>query len=331
LVDQALALDRLAAPLFAGKEVVRCGSGCDFSAVLAAVRDRAPAVIVMDFAPGGAEAIAAIEAVMAEKPTPILVLYRHGAPKEEVFRALDRGALDMVEWPEHPAPAFWAELAHRISVLAQVRVVQHVRGKSRKRISASLPAVRPPFPLVAIASSLGGPKALSLLLSMLPKAFPAPVLICQHISAGFTEGLARWLGAGAELPVVEAVDASPLRPGTVYVAPSGAHLKVGEGATVKLDYGLPLRGFKPSCDALLESAAEMFKQRAVGVILTGMGRDGALGLKEIRARGGRTVAQDEASCVVFGMPREAIALGAAEEVLPLEQIAAALVRLVKEC
>ncbi len=330
-VDQDLALDRTAKPVFKGGEVTSCGAGCSFGATLSMVRERAPSVIVMDFGSGSRDGVAVIEAIMAEKPTPILVLHRAGTPRDDVFRALDRGALDMMDWPERADAGFWAEFARRLVLLSQVRVVQHVRGKKRRRVPAKADDGKPPFPLVAIASSLGGPKALSSMLAALPKSFPAPVLVCQHISTGFTEGLARWLSSSTAMAVVEAVDGAVMSAGTVYVAPSGAHLKVGPGATLMLDDGPALMGFRPSCDALLSSAAELFQKRAIGVILTGMGRDGALGLREIRQRGGRTIAQDEASCVVFGMPREAIALGAAEEVLPLAEIAVALLRLVKEC
>jgi two-component system chemotaxis response regulator CheB len=294
------------------------------------VRERSPSVIVMDFGDRvGADGLIAIESVMAEQPTPILVLFRQHPPDDEAFLALDRGALDLLEWPDKPTPAHWQDLSRRLVLLSQVRVVQHVRGKHRQRTATS--QALPAFPLVAIASSLGGPKALSHLLSMLPSDFPAPIVICQHISSGFTEGLARWLSTGSALEVIEGEHGASLRAGTVYLAPSGAHLQVSRAGKVVLDPSPAINGFRPSCDALLESVAEVFARRAIGLILTGMGRDGAAGLKQIRLRGGRTIAQDEASSAVFGMPREAIALGAAEEVLPLDQIAAALVRLVQEC
>jgi two-component system chemotaxis response regulator CheB len=203
-------------------------------------------------------------------------------------------------------------------------------------VQAQKPNVRPPptdapYPLLAIASSLGGPKALSVLLKTLPGKFPAPVCICQHISDGFTEGLAQWLGSETPLRVLEASDGVEMVPGSVYIARSGSHLVVRPGGRLALDPGPPVRGFRPSCDVLLTSAAEVFGTRTLGVILTGMGRDGARGLKEIRERGGRTIAQDKASCAVYGMPREAVRLGAAEEVLPLDQIGPTLIQWVETC
>jgi two-component system chemotaxis response regulator CheB len=166
---------------------------------------------------------------------------------------------------------------------------------------------------------------------MIPKAYPAPICVCQHISEGFTNGLAQWLSSETALRVIEASDGEALSPGTVFIAPSGAHLLVSRAGRTQLDDGPPRMGFKPSCDLLLTSAAEAFGQRAIGVVLTGMGKDGALGLKEIRALGGRTIVQDEASCIVFGMPKEAVEIGAAEQVLPLHQIAPALIQLAENC
>jgi two-component system chemotaxis response regulator CheB len=184
---------------------------------------------------------------------------------------------------------------------------------------------------VAIAASLGGPRALSQMLSMLPRELSAPVCICQHISEGFTQGLAQWLSAETGHGVEEAREGELLEPGTIYVAPSLYHFRVMNQGRVALDPGPPIQGFRPSCDALLESVANAFGRRAIGVILTGMGRDGASGLRMIRENGGRTIAQDEASCVVWGMPGEAVELGAAQTVLPLEKIASTLVKWVDEC
>jgi two-component system chemotaxis response regulator CheB len=321
-------------PLFEGTELrTAAGRGMDYPNALAGVLQSSPDILVVDLRTE--DALDAIESVMAERPTPILGLYdgRQPAGKGvDPFRALALGALDVAELPQ--ARAAWVELGRKLALLSQVRVVQHVQGKLRKRGKTLPPVHAPheqPFPLVAVAASLGGPKALSQILRMIPRGFPAPIVICQHISIGFTEGLAQWLAAETALVVAEARDGDKLVPGTVFIAPSGAHLLVRSDATLRLDPGPPIQGFRPSCDALLSSAAEAFGRRAVGLILTGMGRDGARGLKEIRARGGRTVAQDESTCVVFGMPGEAVSLGAAEEVLPLDEIAGALIRLVDQC
>jgi two-component system, chemotaxis family, protein-glutamate methylesterase/glutaminase len=329
LISDSMQLVRRAAPLFATRSLVRVGSMTAVSWMLDAVLQERPDVVVVDVA-SGEPAFAAIEAVMAERPTPILALHGTGS-QDEPFRALALGALDVAELPVQTDDAFWLAMAHKLALLAQVRVVQHVRGKKRRRGQSAARPDEPPFPLVAIAASLGGPRALAQLLAMLPRKLPAPVAICQHISEGFTVGLATWLSAETGHVVTEAKDGDALEPGRVYLAPSRYHFRVVLPGRICLDGGPPIQGFRPSCDALLESAARAFGRRTVGVILTGMGRDGAVGLRAIRDGGGRTVAQDEGSCVVYGMPREAVALGAAEAVLPLEKIAATLVRWVDEC
>jgi two-component system chemotaxis response regulator CheB len=335
LVDDQGRLRNAARPLFEWPDLKPVGQGCDFESALATVIRERPDILVVELS--SADALGAIEAVMAERPTPILGLYdkaaQAGGPSlVDPFRALALGALDVAEVPD-PARG-WAEIARRLTLLAQIRVVQHVQGKLRKKHRAATPAPvaqEPPFPVVAIAASLGGPKAISQVLRMIPRGFPAPICICQHISMGFTSGLSAWLASETSLHVVTAQDGDWMTPGTVFIAPSGAHLLVQENGRLKLDEGPPIAGFRPSCDALLSSAARAFGRRAIGVILTGMGRDGARGLKEIRLKGGRTIAQDESTCVVFGMPGEAVNLGAAEEVLPLDEIGPMLVKLVDQC
>jgi two-component system chemotaxis response regulator CheB len=240
------------------------------------------------------------------------------------------GALDVVERPASPGADFWAHVSRKLVMLAQVKAMRRVSTRPGQKTPRE-DAPRPPFPLVAIAASLGGPKAVSQVLRMLPRGFPAPIAYCQHISEGFTEGLAHWLAMETTLRVKEAEDSVVMEPGTVYIAPSGSHLFVRPEGRLELDSGPPLRGFRPSCDMLLTSAGEAFGSRCIGVILTGMGRDGARGLKEIRERGGRTIAQDEATSVVWGMPREAVQLGAAQEVLPLGRIGSTLLQWVDVC
>ncbi len=328
LVDEALTLGLRSRSVFAYGGLERVGRNTAPSRMLDAVLEWRPDVIVLDLSSGDA-ALGAIEAVMAERPTPILVL--HSGPNTNAFRALALGALDMVTQPPRPDESFWKDVARRLVLLAQVRVVQHVQGKRRRRSAPEPASSEAPFPLVAVAASLGGPKALAQLLGGLPRNLAAPVCICQHISEGFTHGLASWLSLETGHRVEEARDDAPLEPGRIYVAPSRLHFRVASPGRMALDAGPPIQGFRPSCDALLESVAEVFGRRAVGVILTGMGRDGAFGLKMIRERGGRTVAQDEQTCVVWGMPREAVQLGAAQEVLPLEQIPAQVIRWVSEC
>jgi len=311
--------------LFDGVVLAPSGGVCAFSEALERVQRLHPDVVVVDLS--GPEALKAIARVMGERPVPVLALHPGLLSDAEAFQALASGAVDVLPRPAEPGADFWHNVSRKLLLLAEVRVTRPA-GQSKPVRPAPDAA---PFPLVAIASSLGGPKALSVLLKTLPQDFPAPVCICQHISDGFTEGLAQWLGSSSVLRVVEASQGEEMTPGCVYIAPSGAHLLVRPRGVLALEPSPPVRGFRPSCDVLLMSAAESFSTRVLGVILTGMGRDGARGLKEIRERGGRTIAQDKATCAVYGMPKEAVRMGAAEEVLPLDQIGPTLTKWVRTC
>ena len=313
--------------LFDGVVLAPAGNVCEFSEALDLVQRLHPDVGVVDLS--APEALKAVGRVMAERPVPVLALHPGVLSGADAFQALALGAVDVVDRPAEPGMDFWQTVGRKLMMLAEVRVTRPMQSQLPRNTRTSVTDA--PYPLVAIASSLGGPKALSVLLRMLPKNFPAPVCICQHISDGFTEGLAQWLGSETPLKVVEANDGEVMVPGSVYIARSGTHLVVRSKGRLSLDPSPPVRGFRPSCDVLLTSAAEAFGTRTLGVILTGMGRDGARGLKEIRERGGRTIAQDRATCAVYGMPKEAVRLGAAEEVLPLEQIAPTLIQWVETC
>ncbi len=328
LVDEELRLAAIARPLFEAREIKVVSQGCTYASMLESIQRDEPDVVVVELARNNDEAFAAIETVMHVQPTPILVLHPCEATSLDPFRALALGALDVAERPLGPAEAFWRGLVPKLALLAKVQVVRHIKGR---RFRPQTRPGTPASPLVAIAASLGGPRALSMILRRIPKAFPAPICICQHISDGFTNGLSQWLSSETALQVTEAVNDEPLTAGTVFVAPSRAHLLVTASGRTKLDDGPARMGFKPSCDALLTSAAESYGSKAIGVVLTGMGKDGALGLKQVRLHGGRTIVQDRDSCVVFGMPKEAVDIGAAEYVLSLDRIAPALIELVERC
>ncbi|WP_242342593.1 chemotaxis-specific protein-glutamate methyltransferase CheB [Anaeromyxobacter terrae] len=308
-----------------GFEVVAVAA--DGHAAAALARQHRPDVITMDLNMPEADGYAGIARIMAETPTPILVLT--GNPAEAVgFRALSLGALDILEKPHATTDleTYGRQLRSRLRLLAGVKVIRHLRGL---RAEGEPPPRRTAgTDLVVIGASLGGPRALVSLLRGLAPAFPAPVAIVQHIADGFTEGLAAWLATETRLDVREARDGDPLAPGRIVLAPSGRHLVVADGAA-RLSDAPPFETFKPSVTPLFLSAAREHGARACGVILTGMGRDGAEGLRAIRAAGGPTIAQDEATSAVFGMPRAAIELGAVDRVLPLEAIPGALLELTR--
>jgi two-component system chemotaxis response regulator CheB len=322
LVEQGGGLSqRLAGAFEAGLTLARTVT---HPGALAAVREGPVDLVLMEAVEPSSAALRAVERIMAERPVPIMLLVA-GANPQATFPLLAAGALDALVVPARVDAAFLSHLRKQALLLATVRVVQHPRGR-RRRSSSRLAALRPGYPLVAIAASLGGPRALEELLDALPEEFAAPIVVCQHMTPGFTEGFAHWLQAETGRRVQEARDGQHLVKGEVFIAPSSVHLVVQPGGVLRLDDGAAVGGFRPSCDVLLRSAAAAFGRRTIGVVLTGMGRDGARGLLEVRGRGGHTIAQDEASCAVFGMPREAIALGAAEAVLPLSEIAAQLAR-----
>lgn len=182
--------------------------------------------------------------------------------------------------------------------------------------------------LIAMGSSTGGPPALQLILSKLPADLPVPIVAVQHISHGFVGGLARWMDGSTRLRVKVADNGERLQPGTVYLAADDHHLLVTHNGLARLSDAPLVGGHQPSATALFESVAQSYGPAAVGVLLTGMGSDGTGGLKALREVGGRTIAQDRASCVVFGMPEKAIALGGVDEIVPLKEIAARLVEMV---
>jgi two-component system chemotaxis response regulator CheB len=299
----------------------------DGNAAAALARSVHPDVVTMDLHMPDADGFSGIARIMAETPTPILVLTAN--PEEAVgFRALSLGALDILEKPQATADLddFGQLLRSRLRLLAGVKVIRHLRGLRERKAAPARDAARPD--VVAIGASLGGPRALAALLRGLPASFPIPIAVVQHIADGFTEGLASWLATESRLDVREAVDGAALRAGRVLLAPTGYHLLVADGV-VRLSEAPPVDTFKPSVTPLFLSAASTYGRRACGVLLTGMGRDGAEGLRAIRAAGGHTIAQDEATSAVFGMPRAAIELGAVDRVLPIEDIPRALLELLR--
>ncbi len=295
------------------------------SLALEAVRTLDPALVVVEVVSASPDVVRLVERVMSDLPRPIVLVVQTPAARLAAFSLLDAGALEVISVSERLDAADVADLRKQLVLLASIRVVRHPRGRKR-RTSIGFAAVRPDYFVVAIAASLGGPKALAEVLGDLPADFPAPVVICQHITPGFSDDLARWLSAETGHRVQEAVDGQRLLKSEFFIAPANRHLLVQPSGVVRLDDSAAHGGFKPSCDLLLRSVAQSFSTRAIGVVLTGMGRDGAKGLLEIRKAGGHTIAQDQDTSVVFGMPGESVALGAAELVLPLDAVGAQLLR-----
>ena len=314
--------------------VGECSSGEEAVQRVATLR---PDVITLDLDMPGLDGLGAIERIMADHPTPILVVT--GEPRyrglDAHFAALTRGAIDLVAKPGDDAEG--AHLVASIETAAQVAVVPHVRGAARHRDRARRHKPTTPMTPVAISrlvdhvnpaavligASTGGPGVVRTLLAALGSGFPVPVVVAQHMADAFAEGFVRWLGGQVAIRVVEATPGTRVRPGTVYVAVRGPHLGIASDGVL---IGLPgaAAPHRPSIDSLFTSAAASLGPRALGVLCTGMGDDGAAGMGAIASAGGLTIAQDELSSVVFGMPRAAIELGAARLVLPVDGIARAI-------
>jgi two-component system chemotaxis response regulator CheB len=297
-----------------------------------------PRAVVMDLdlpVMGGVEAI---ERIMAGCATPILVYsaFVGGRDSVNAVEALAAGAVDVLAKPGPQDTGTLDEYAEalrqRLRLVARIRVITHPRGRLRATVglSGEAPSLdglpqRDGVKLLVIGASTGGPHALLSVLSALPADLPQAVLVVQHMADGFIAGLASWLDDLVPLPVLVGESGRRLLPGTVTIAPSGGNLLV-QDARLRVLISPPAPGqfHVPGIDATMASVAEALGPDAVGVLLTGMGRDGAAGLLAMRARGAFTVGQDEASCAVYGMPAAAAALDACDRVLPLVEIGPAL-------
>ncbi|MQA99128.1 MAG: chemotaxis-specific protein-glutamate methyltransferase CheB [Actinobacteria bacterium] len=290
-----------------------------------------PDVITMDMHMPVMDGFEATRRIMETSPRPIVIVSASVDQRDvdRSFRALEAGAVALVGKPPAPTDAGFSsavrEILTTVKLMAEVKVVRR-----RPRSDVAGPGVRlapellDRVELVAIAGSTGAPAALATILGALPPDLPVPVLVVQHIAAGFEQGLVEWLQRGSSLRIRLATSRLPLRPGEVVVAPNGRHLAVARGAAI-LDGSGPVDGHRPSATHLFNSVAAAYGANAVGVILTGMGSDGARGLVELKRSGGHVIAQDQATSVVYGMARSAVALGAVDRVLPLDSIAAAIV------
>jgi two-component system chemotaxis response regulator CheB len=288
-----------------------------------------PDIVTMDFAMPGMDGLQVIKHIMAYHPTPILVIssiIRRESDRNRVFEAMQYGALDVVDKLPLYTGDSANQLRQRLKTLARIQVITHPLAKFEprfeRRSQSQLPTTKGSSQkqILAIVSSTGGPQALMNILGALPSSLPCGVVIVQHISDGFDRGLADWLGTGTQLSVKLAEHNDVIRPGTVYIAPTKKHMRVATGGIVHLTDEAPCDGQKPSGTILFESVGETYGDRAVCAILTGMGRDGAEGLRQVRARGGYVVAQDEETSVVFGMPKVAIELGLVNTIQPLSAI-----------
>ena len=338
--DSPVALEVLKKILQQSPQIEIVGTARSGVEALALLPQVDPQVICTDLHMPHMDGLELTVEIMDRCPLPILVISIsvQAEDSQQVFRLLDAGAVDI--FPKPIAGLNADNLALNQALIDKIRVLSGVKVFRKKRMSATpTQHLMPPMPLrshlahinpkiVAIGASTGGPNALHTLFSKLPKEFP-PVICVQHISTGFLQGLIDWLQKDCALSITIAQSGQFPEPGQIYFPPEHCHLTLNaQGQFVHLDWPL-VNGHRPSITVTFDAIAQYYGQHAVGILLTGMGDDGALGLYSLAQVGGLTIAQDEATCVIFGMPKVAIDLGAAHQILPIEAIAPTLINLVQ--
>jgi len=289
-----------------------------------------PDLITMDIEMPIMGGLEAIERIMISTPVPILVVSSY-LDNETASSAIARGALEVVDKPGIHG-LYDNDLLKKVRLLAGVRVTLHLkRGKTPL---PTPPAAPPPAvksnrrpEIVAIAASSGGPPVLATIFSHLPGDYPLPIVVAQHIANGFAAGMVNWLNSRSPLEIIKGEAGLPLLPGRVYIAPPEYTMEINQQKRIVLLERQPNDIFRPSCNALLNSVARVYGAATIGVILSGMGNDGVNGMRAIKEAGGGTIAQDQASCLIFGMPVLAIESGCINSILPPAGIAAELIRL----
>jgi two-component system chemotaxis response regulator CheB len=329
--DSALMRKLIPQMLAADESIEVVGTAMDGSFCLKKIEELKPNVVTLDLEMPGMNGIDTLKEIMRREPVPVIVFSSHSTEGATVtMKALGLGAFDFVPKPKDPS-AHMAEVAREL--IAKVKAAADCKLKPRllnglptKPQKSSAPSGAP-NKIVAIGVSTGGPQALEFVLSQLPGDFPSAIVVVQHMPEGFTDMFARRLDEVCPLRVKEAQSGDMLQAGRVLVCPGSRHIKVKRlplGDIVVLSDEPRVNGHRPSADVLLRSVAEEFKNQAVGVLMTGMGDDGAEGLGAIRKEGGMTLAQSEESCVVFGMPKAAIERGYAIRIVGLDVLGSTL-------
>jgi two-component system chemotaxis response regulator CheB len=333
IVDDSALIRKVLTEIINGeRDMEAVGAAPDPLVAREMIRSLNPDVVTLDVEMPKMDGIDFLQRLMRLRPMPVVMvstLTEHGS--EITLRALELGAVDFVAKPKldiaHGMLEYSQQITDKIRAAAAAKIRQRHPAANHGEPVSSLPALANRMlsteKIIAIGASTGGTEAIKDVLIQLPPDCPA-VLIAQHMPEGFTTSFANRLDRLSRITVKEAAHGERVLPGHAYVAPGHSHLRLkrsGANYVTDLSQDAPVNRHRPSVDVLFHSTAECAGKNAIGVILTGMGKDGAAGLLEMKKAGAHTVAQDEASCVVFGMPREAIALGAADEVVSIHDIA----------
>lgn len=331
--DSATVRGRLVEVLRGDPDLEVVGEADNGKTAIELCRSLRPDVVTLDMMMPEMTGLAATEYIMAYCPTPILIISSSTNRRDlfKMYDALAAGAVDVLEKPagDETDDAWERKVISTVKIVSRIKVITHPRAKLAPPPlpASSMKAAAGRYRFVAMGASTGGPAAVLQILKSLPGTYPLPVLLVIHIGKIFAVGLAEWLDSQSPLRVAYAMEGEPLpERGRVILAPPDRHL-VLDGGRLRLSAAAERHSCRPSVDVLFESAAREGGAAAVGVLLTGMGKDGARGLLEMRQAGGWTIAQDQDSSVVYGMPFEAAKLGAARKILGLSEMAPALASL----
>lgn len=309
------------------------GTARDGEEALEMVERLQPDVVTCDLIMPGVDGVEFIRRQMAVRPVPVVVVSIAAESSERVLSALDAGAIDFVQKPTALATDKVYDVAEEL--VSKVIAAAGAPLTRLRRVEPAAPLVRTAtyagrFDIVAIGVSTGGPQGLKALVPALPPDFPVPVAIVIHMPIGYTEAYAKRLDEASALTVVEARDGEPIRPGLVLVAPAGRHLTFHRGDDGQVAARLDVRPLdtphRPSVDVLFQSAADVFGDRTLAVVMTGMGADGREGAAWVKARGGVVLTESETTCVVYGMPRSVVEAGLSDGEVPLEDLSAAILQ-----
>ncbi|MCP3942364.1 MAG: chemotaxis-specific protein-glutamate methyltransferase CheB [Desulfobacteraceae bacterium] len=325
--DNAFDRDIIAKILSNDRDIHVIGTAQNGRQALEKVLALKPDLVTMDICMPEMGGLEAIERIMAQTPVPILVI--SSIQKSVIgYNAIAKGAMEVI-----PKTALTSKNAERviqqIKMLAKVKTISHIRANRSK---PSIPL--PPFPgkerkVIAIAASTGGPRALYNILSTLPKNYPFPIMVAQHIDPDFISKMINWLDTVVKIKIKTAEQNEQIQGGTAYFASPGKHLTLADYNSIRLVDKDSKQIYIPSCNMLMESVGDHIGINSVGIILTGMSDDGVTGMEKLKQCGGITIAQDESSALIFGMPKLAIESGCIDRVLPLDQISRWLVNFAK--